>query len=128
MRHAGSAQVRINLDCGPVNRSMASRATADSPASIGASVRYFGCQLRKSSCSFGCGKAANSLITATALRSADLLSFIGEAISKIDLRNLLASSNCARVAEASWLTAFASNSQRERSDGSSSSSRFFDGR
>ena len=94
IRHAGSAQVRINLDCGPVNRSMASRATADNPASIGASVRYSGRQLRKSSCNFGCGKAANSLITATALRLGDFLSSIREAVSRIALRNLLASSNC----------------------------------
>jgi hypothetical protein len=41
---------------------MASRATADNPASTGASAKYSGRQLRKSSRTLASGSAANSLI------------------------------------------------------------------
>jgi hypothetical protein len=82
------------------------------------SVRYSGRQLRKSRRTFGSGKAANSLMTLTALRSGGLPSPIREAVSKIALRSLLAPSSSSSVTEVSCGMALASYSQRERSHGS----------
>jgi hypothetical protein len=67
---------------------------------------------------FGSGKAANSLMTLTALRSGGLPSPIREAVSKIALRNLLAPSSSSSATDVSCGMALASYSQRERSHGS----------